>query len=577
MYRKNDLKLIFVVVIILVSLSLLILVLIRINETRIFTSTATIPRFAPNLNKDQYFTGFNTQVRLDGSSSLDLNEYYSTIDDIVAMGIPNPTIRFSLNVDDIFPRTDMNTHLISCIDSQNCDPIKLRAYREPIEYAKNAGVKVILVTYVPYFASTYSNVNEVDKGWRKKYSLRDYLVVTSSVHTILAREYGDLVDIWNLFNESNIFAFDSHLPINPLAPRYNTYLKTFNSVLITAATSVKNNVRNAQTTIDIAGLKRDGDSGYLQWIGFIRSNLHSINYLSFNSYPGINERAIERESQALAEVREWVKQPIIITETGLCRATVPNRLDLNNYISATVSSLKKAGASGILLYMHKDDDRSWFNDCEKSFGLFQVSSKIVDSLNNRNIDNNQKLQTYTCVDRLAARFTREGEGVDWNDWSDAARNFITTGNKVTLQPSDWLISAHRYNPNQDSRTTFWINDFINQGDWVAVTYSLEFEGNGRRSFILLKEGERLILLIRVDGEERSYLLDSEIGDLESVGIVLKDNIMYTEVNQKLVGNIIDFSIENIPQNVSYTPSILVESSENSTGSSLNFSGLNLCE
>jgi len=134
--------------------------------------------------------GFNTQLRLHGRSYLNTDNFKKTVDKIIDQKLKNPVIRFSVDMGDIFVRTDLNSKEIVCTKqlSINCSYAKLEDYKNSLIYAKKKGVKVLLVTNVPYIARLYTPVPENEKSWSVQYSENDYLDITNSIYTILSRE-----------------------------------------------------------------------------------------------------------------------------------------------------------------------------------------------------------------------------------------------------------------------------------------------------------------------------------------------------------------------------------------------------
>jgi len=501
-----------------------------------------------NTTEEQEFTASSIRVPSLSGFNILIKDYKEALKQVEDKNIPNTTFRFGISVDELFPRTDMTSNRVICNTKVpvNCNPQKIAEYKQILKEIKSKNITIIYVTNVPYLGTTYSTFPTQDSSWRVKYSLSEYLVLTKDVFTIMGTEFGEYVDYWNIFNEPNAYAFDSHKPVQ--ASDYDNYLNTFYKVFAQATSVVKATDRNMNyVTTDLAGIYSPTDKGYFDWAKFLNKVIEKVDVVSFNVYPFMDDEAIKMQTQQSVILKNKYKKPLFITETGICRYETSSEdfLQRADYISGTVRSFRKAGASMVLVYQMKDATIPWYDDCMKSFGIYDKDNKAtldVTPLYRALRDdplvtvNYQTLGNTNIVDN----FKSTDVPLDSSFWKDMSRQFTKSSEGLTLSRGDWLVASPKVKENSQVKVS--IDSLSNNGaSWASITFKI-----GTSEIILLKENWGYTLHITKDGFKRRYWLKNVIDPLELTFIVQNRNI-FIKANGEEVSPLTEFYISNLPE------------------------------
>jgi hypothetical protein len=280
--------------------------------------------------------------------------------------------QFKINIDLLvankqqWVRVDLISYDIAPIGSGstiNWNEQNLQLYDEAIQYARDKQMQIFLVTNVPQFA--------------REYPQSDYLALTTTYYTYLAKRYKGDVAIWQLFNEPNVHHYRDHHH-DPALLDNEAYVANMSEALKTASKAVKSVDKTAKTTTSVS-----------HWIGaetgdiFITnaSKLYDaiqedIDVLALNLFPDRDTAEMKRLSNYIEYFQKRYKKPVIVGEIGVStkEQTGFTEAEQAAYMSLAIQTLKtaKVHPSAILFYelMDETNMREDLNH-EKYYGLLK--------------------------------------------------------------------------------------------------------------------------------------------------------------------------------------------------------------
>jgi len=295
------------------------------------TTTTTVP--PPSITE----YGFNTHMYASGISNLNLTTFKQNIDDIASKGLD--WIRFNV----------IDWEVAPSVASINWNYVNLAKYDEAINYAKNKGLKIFLVTNVP--------------SWAKSYSLEKYKTTTQEFYSFLVNRYKDKVDVWQIFNEPNIHNYTDYSTIILTT----SYLNNLNQIISIARSTIKGIDSDTLITTNVGGYPYN-DILHNQWKEFFDVVGQNLDVLTLDIYPDDNIEIINALENRVNDIKSRYEKPVYIGETGIC--TGDGRFtesDQGYYVSRYIEEFKKSGPINIIVYEIQDDNSKVV--CEATFGL----------------------------------------------------------------------------------------------------------------------------------------------------------------------------------------------------------------
>jgi len=296
------------------------------------TTTTTLP--PPGI------FGFNTHLYVSGTSNLKLATFKTNVDDIVAND--KAWIRFSIPDWEVAPSGNPTTI--------NWNTANLAVYDSAINYAKDRGLKILLVTNVPSFA--------------KDFSFNDYRTTTQTYYQFLANRYNGKVDIWQIFNEVNVHNYTNYELISSLPQEY---LNNLNTLILLAKNTIKNIDPNTKITTNVGGWPYN-DQLQNQWIQFFDAESQNLDLLTLDIYPDKDTTIINSLQTRVNQIKNRYGKPVIIGEIGMCTGDGRfSESDQGYYVPLYIQNLKLTNPTAIFVYEIQDDSSK--SGCEASFGI----------------------------------------------------------------------------------------------------------------------------------------------------------------------------------------------------------------
>ena len=528
------------------------------NQLPAFFSRANNEPFQPQTLS---YLGFNTQLRINdpANSGLAFAAFTKLVDTLDNESISQKTIRLGIPVDEIFPRTTMSSTDVICSNNNgqlitNCDPDVLQQVSEALEYASSKNIKIIAVTHVPSWALTYSSVPEQNQSWQTKLSSEDYRSLAQKVHHILQSELGTKVDVWNVFNESNIYAFDSHQPVSPV--NYQSYLDQFSPVFDAIESELRTGNENVKITHDVASIHLSNDPQFHDWEFFLNFISNKVDILSFNLYPAKDERLVLDYKNELRQLSATFQKPIMITETGFYTQQPMSQSDQAEYLPYIINSLLDSEAlSGLLVYEYQDDLTYWYDDQAKSYGI--VSGQKTNKLAYSNVLAALKGQyssktpyfNLNCQPLMIDSFDQpSGTTINWSNWSGAGNAYQESESSLTLKQNDWLIAAPEM--TETFQVSMDLNNFSINQDWGAIDMQF-LDGSNNQSLyeaVVLKESWGYTLRLIHNGVIKNYYVSDQLNHLNSLSLNKVGQRMYFSYQNSVLGEVSELFLTDLPVN-----------------------------
>jgi hypothetical protein len=230
----------------------------------------------------------------------------------------------------------------------------LSIYDQAVDYARQKGLKIFLVTNTPSFA--------------KGYTLDDYKAVTDQYYRFLSNRYKGKVAIWQVFNEADTHSFRDYSIITSLT---SSYLSDLNSVIAIARIAIKANDPLAYITTNVSGYPMNGTT-VNKWYQFFDGVKDNIDLMSLDMYPAPNLTEITNLGTRIESVRARYSKDVAVSETGVCTMSGGySESDQANYLTKSINSLKFSSANLIILYEIMDEDTN-SGLCEGTFGIVKT-------------------------------------------------------------------------------------------------------------------------------------------------------------------------------------------------------------
>ena len=288
------------------------------------------------------------------------------IDEIAAINTAsNPYIRFQVNPDQAFPRTDLSSSVIDCDPSTpiNCSPSSLSIYTQAIDYANSKSVDVFLIVVVPYWAKYYSPVINT---WETSYTLAQYKTVSESFLDEVFTLWSGKVDVWQVFNEANKHAFDSYADVD--FSTNLTYETKATQVLTHIGSYLSTNYPLETITINVGGWPLN-DAVIVKMKYFFDAVHADFDDISVDFYPDDDPVIIDKISDYVVDFVTTYSKDVHIAEIGMCVDTVRfNEADQANYLPQYLDEGTVGGATSVILYQYQDNP-NFTPPCEDKFGI----------------------------------------------------------------------------------------------------------------------------------------------------------------------------------------------------------------
>jgi len=310
-----------------------------------------LPR-SPERRKDEIEWGFNTHLSANPSSkeNLTINAFKEDVDSWRELGMK--WVRF--NVKDW--------------ELQDQD---LAVYEEAVDYAKENGLKVFLVTNVPEISENFSDI-EGD------------LAKTQRYYEGLVGRWRGKVDVWQVFNEPDDHRVDRY-NINPSQQdpdrQYPVgYLENLSRLVDQASKTIKKTDSNAKVTVN-ASMWQMVDRGIqdeeiqlfdavcqFSSTGRTWKPCETLDYITLDLYPDTDPWAISYLPNQVEFFSKTFGIPVIVGEMGM--PTDDGRFseaDQGWAMANAIDSLQRGRVrpEAVLLYQYRDEPTSW----EESFGF----------------------------------------------------------------------------------------------------------------------------------------------------------------------------------------------------------------
>lgn len=311
------------------------------------TAEPTSSPEAERANRIKY--GFNTHMSANPApgENLTIDAFRQDVDRMASMGMD--AIRFNVW------EWELNN---------------LGVYDEAIDYAKNRGLEVHLVTNVPGLSKNGENL-EAD------------LLRTRAFYEDMAGRWAGKVDVWQIFNEVDDHHYANYRKIDADVP----YMNNLGELVIAANAVIKAMDPNAKTTVNVsmwvgADPWIGADSPRLEEVGIfdaacgfepgsaIDQACQTIDFISLDPYLDTNEEAIRRFPEVIAYFARRYQKPVIIAELGL--PTGDGRFteeDQGEFTARAIDAMQGGlvRPHAILLYEFRDEALN--GPAEGSFGF----------------------------------------------------------------------------------------------------------------------------------------------------------------------------------------------------------------
>jgi len=293
--------------------------------------------------------GVNLKMFALANRYLDLSNFKRNVDELTSQGVL--WIRLPIFEWEIAGRPGTK-------DNIPWNSSALSKYDEAINYAKSKGLKIWLSHAFP--------------NWAKDYSHEDYKKLVENFVNFLSSRYKNKIDIWQVFNESDIHNFKTYeCLVKPdcRAPESfpSGYLDQLKDILSTAKKTIKQNDPHVIITTNVGGYPPFPQS----WKAFFDAISPEINAISLDIYPEKDEVIINSLPQKISEYRTRYNKPIYIAETGMQTYSYSEE-EQKIYLLRYLERLKEGRANLIFLYEYQNsspENSPDESDTEAAFGI----------------------------------------------------------------------------------------------------------------------------------------------------------------------------------------------------------------
>jgi hypothetical protein len=197
---------------------------------------------------------------------------------------------------------------------------------------------------------------------------RTYLDVMESYWRVLARRFGDRVDVWQVFNEADGTDFKDHTELpHGVDP---AYLDRLNTALSSARRAIHSESPGVALTTNAGGFPVD-DATESRWHTYFGGISDSLDLLTVDVYPELSPEAIASLPRRLRTLKDAFDKPVAVGEFGL--PTGPGRFSeaqQSTSLCDTLHALVGSVAEHLIIYQLRDEGHGSPTD---GFGIFDAT------------------------------------------------------------------------------------------------------------------------------------------------------------------------------------------------------------
>jgi len=501
--------------------------------------------------------GFATQLRLKDPANSGLNQqnFDAGVRSLSRQLTGKKIVSVGVTMDEAFPRTNTATTNVSCdfrtpAKSVNCDPKAIDQWRDSLQKAKKQGFTVRLSVAAPGWITTYSDFPAEQATWRSQVSTQEYATIAANAQKILAQRLGGSVDVWNLYNESNLHTFDTYEPLDPNDSA--AYLASFQTVFRAGAEAIKKADRGAVITHSVGGIWPEG-SEVEKWSGFVNTLQPSVDQLSFTVYPNDQDMNAIYLPERIQEITNQYGKPVAISELGFCsngahKPELFTAAQQAKYLPMFVQQAMKSSAQAVIVYQYQDDEISWETDsCQKSYGVVTRSQQSKPAFNEVLTAMNGKKAQWTAFPLQNCQVKYEdtfdtGSAITWDKWFAANTLHPIESGAVHQVKGDWMISRAELPAKLDVFVD--VRDLaVSQdlGYWAAA--NLEFlnaENTPLFTVSLIREQWGYSYKLQRGAEQKVFFAGPNFDHVRRMRVIRRENNLYLVQNGLMVGYANDF-------------------------------------
>lgn len=298
--------------------------------------------------KTQISYGFNTHLSANPAEgeNLTLEAFKADIEQMAAMNME--AIRFNI---------------------WEWEIAHLEPYDQVIDFAREKGLAIHLVTNVPRLSPNGENLEED-------------LAKTRAYYTALASRWQGKINSWQIFNEADDHTYWNYSRIENApegqSPYPAGYLDNFGQIVKTANEVIKSIDTSTKTTVNVSlwiGSDPWLDEGRLPVEEALLFNAveDSIDYISLDIYADTNVEAINKLPDLISNFSLVYGKPVLITELGIPTGDGRfNEQDQAEFVSLAIDAMQagEIRPEAILLYEYRDEAMK--SRTEGSFGFTDI-------------------------------------------------------------------------------------------------------------------------------------------------------------------------------------------------------------
>jgi hypothetical protein len=233
------------------------------------------------------------------------------------------------------------------------NPERVAFYRQAAQYAKSKGLKIALVMAAAYAAPTETDFRNVNgQYWRA-----------------VSQNIGDLVDLWQVFNEHDGRDYRNHAPIS----LSSAYLTRFRDTLASCRYDLRT-FSDAPLTTTPFGYPVN-QARYDKWIQFFDGIGSSLDVIGVHAYPEKSATTIGLVPKYITSLEQRYAKPVALLEFGLPNvAGYGTPIQVGQAVTDQIAAVMTADPFCATLYQLRDRGPSFVNgapntDGEKVFGV----------------------------------------------------------------------------------------------------------------------------------------------------------------------------------------------------------------
>lgn len=281
------------------------------------TPSPTEQPHSPEIPSSQVEFGFNTHVHalLNGEAdNMTLEAFKGDVDRLVQAN--QKWIRFNF----------INNGVVQGnADGSVGFSDKIGVYDEAIDYARQRGLKIALVTNAP---ESFANL-----------PIDQYVQSAANFYLELAKRYKGKIETWQLFNEADTHNFRDYHDIS--AGFEATYLDDLVKVVAASASAIKSQDPNAKITMNASLWAPDRSIIRDRTTRFFDPLASSLDIISLDPYPDVYD---PNSAQTIPEDIEYFynkyKKDIAIAEIGVSAHDIPDNQKRANILLSQLSTIK---------------------------------------------------------------------------------------------------------------------------------------------------------------------------------------------------------------------------------------------